>query len=457
MRLSVGLLVLLGACNWTFDGTAPELPLVGAAPATSALPRLNQAPVGNIDFRRGADGQWWATWNELQLVDGAGLTHQATRRLVSMQDLSRQEVLFSDELQLGSSWVFTLVRRDDDDTTLLTRHLPGDDPAHDGQWTLPGSKGSLSIVAFDRVLLWYPGTGTAFQAFASDGGFARSIPLPDGVDFGALRSYDADLGALLFTVGADGALWRWALTGGSDAALGIQPQPFTTDDQHRRLWSCDGSGVRVLPYDADNALVLDGEPCLEVLAFDGNTLYYRAASPPIRTVTSDGSMSVLPLPIRRILAFGVDGVPLYSTTPSGTFESDAGDGWLGAWKFMNRGAKPSMSSHGRLHYVENAATLFAIGDLWWADVGGAATHLARNCLDYEVLGDGRVLILDDQEQRGDFNRLLIADEAAAERRWVAAGAEHFARIPDTDDLLVTRYGPGGDDVVRVSIPSDPRK
>ena len=66
MRL-VWLTILLVGCSYTFDSSAPEVPLVGVEPDTASLPHLNTLAVVDEQFGLGADGESWLILHQSDL------------------------------------------------------------------------------------------------------------------------------------------------------------------------------------------------------------------------------------------------------------------------------------------------------------------------------------------------------------------------------------------------------
>jgi hypothetical protein len=424
----------------------------------------------------------WATWSEVTLPDSKGSLYRGTRRAVRLDDPSRQEVYYFDKVTLGSTGVYLWkVTPADPDagtpgSTRVTIHRLGDEPLNDYEQTFEGDDGLLQAAGGDKVLLWWraDASTTALDVRSTDGFFARTIPLPEGVDPATppdkLGLYFVQNGTLLFTRGPDKELRRWvteefpsstnpALR--TDGTLGKRPPIAAVDDSVQTFLTCSmDDGLRGVKYDGSADKVYDPSPCTSIVTFAGRLMYYRAQGE-LRTIPLDGDnrYSVITLPVARIWSFGREGQMVYTRTPGDQFIEGVGDGWLGDWNFMFRGADAVMTADGKkMHWIENAAKLGAIGDCMWSPIPAPGEpsptpiRLARNCAGYELQSDGRVMLFENSAFRGQFNRLVIADEEAGQKRWVAEGAQDYVRIPGSTDLLLLRWSPIGNDVVRIQVP-----
>jgi hypothetical protein len=130
------------------------------------------------------------------------------------------------------------------------------------------------------------------------------------------------------------------------------------------------------------------------------------------------------------------------------------DGWVGDWRFMERGHAASFSAdRKRLRWIEHTDNPQQIGDLMSAPRNGAATLLARNTSQYAEAPDGRVLAITNHWTEGAQNRLIAIDESAKVATWVADRADDYIAIPGSNDLLVELVNDHGDyDLMRVAMP-----
>ncbi|HEY2745585.1 MAG TPA: hypothetical protein VGL86_13205, partial [Polyangia bacterium] len=135
-------------------------------------------------------------------------------------------------------------------------------------------------------------------------------------------------------------------------------------------------------------------------------------------------------------------------------------GWLGNWKFMNRGLDVSFTGDRKaLYWLENAAQASGVGNLKTVKLagrgvpGGTATTLTLNTSNYSILGDGRILCDENRANAGTWNRVVLIDEARGHKQYVAVGAVNPSPIPQSKDYIVDVItGASGHDVVRVSLP-----
>jgi hypothetical protein len=151
---------------------------------------------------------------------------------------------------------------------------------------------------------------------------------------------------------------------------------------------------------------------------------------------------------------------IYSTDPSDRYVHGAGDGWLGGWKFMNRGIYATFSNdRTSLYWLENAAQGSATGNLKRIKLagkgvpGGNATTLTLNTRQFGFVPDGRILADENHANNGNWNRTVLIDEKHNVKQYVAVGAYHPSPIPSSKDYIVDVVsGATGHDVVRVPLP-----
>src|SRR5262249_42195968 len=136
---------------------------------------------------------------------------------------------------------------------------------------------------------------------------------------------------------------------------------------------------------------------------------------------------------------------LYSTDPPDRYVHGAGDGWLGDWKFMERGLGVNFSrDRTLLTWLEHAAQGSATGDLTQVKLsppgvpGGTPQTLAKNTRQYTFLGDGRILCDENRANNGTWNRIVLIDWERGHKQYVAVGANHFSIVPEStvDDYIV---------------------
>ena len=128
---------------------------------------------------------------------------------------------------------------------------------------------------------------------------------------------------------------------------------------------------------------------------------------------------------------------------------------------MERGRRlrPSLDG-GRLRFLERAATIGVFGELLSVALptepgaaGGDALSLGLNVHAFAEIPDGRVLSIENRVYQGTWNRLVIVDEAAREKRWLIPGATEFFVLPDASAAVADVVtGASGYDIVRAPIP-----
>ncbi len=165
---------------------------------------------------------------------------------------------------------------------------------------------------------------------------------------------------------------------------------------------------------------------------------------------------------RRVLRIDpADDTILYSTDPDSRYVHNAGDGWLGSWKFMSRGTDLNVSGNRtQLFWLEGSAQGSAAGELTMVTLpkpltpGGTPRPLARNVRQYTLLGDGRVLCNENYSFPGIFNRLVLVDPARGQAQWLADSANNWTLINHSTEALVdvVTGATSGHDVVRMPVP-----
>jgi hypothetical protein len=256
-----------------------------------------------------------------------------------------------------------------------------------------------------------------------------------------------------------------------DLDLGLVPQQFIYYETAavKALITCGTDGVRFVPIEPSDdhpVLTLDDAACsadyfaLQRVPIDDRhsriEVFYSMGGE-LRRVPVDGSeapQQALSHPVERVLGVYDPDHIVYSQDPGDRFIYGVGDGWLGEWRFMNRGRGVDVDvEKQRVHFLENAAQGGGIGDLSAAPFGGNASVLARNVYQYDQIGDGRLLAAANHAFRGTQNRVIVIDEQKGEARWVADQAAQYSFIPGSTDLLVDIVtGASSYDLVRVPLP-----
>lgn len=454
---------LLAGCSYTFDEPLPGLTLVGERPDMSRLPRLNRAPAEDAYTVLGHDGTPW-----LAILEPNNLIR--VRRLAppDAEEELRGKSIF---IRWRAFYIFEPGDpKGPTPTRLRVRAAGAPDPGQ--EFLLPPGDGYLATDGGNTVFVyWIKSKETrTFDLYRRDGSFHRELPVPAGTNpaqpFEKGGFFDGS-GRRLYVRDMEGKVKVYSTRDENDGDLGVQPQSMILLDTRRMLTCGDQKdpmavqGLRVVPLDSSTGgsggdpLVLDPECSPGALWISGGQVYYTVREEMRRVPLSGGKPEVVfNSKGRQVLLFGPNNALVYSTTPPQTFRGNAGDGWLGEWRFMDRGRLPSFSNDGkRMRWLENAATIAGSGTLKVAPIGGEARTLAQNVWAYSEIGDGRLLTVANYAFFGTQNRIIAIDEAAGHAQWVADSASYFTYIPGSTDILVylTRSNLTFD-LVRVPIP-----
>lgn len=469
--------VLLAACSWTFDDTAPDLPLVGEAPELATFPKLNAGPARDVFILRDDGSQPWAVIIEAATTDITvpPLTQRDTVRLVRLAPPAGSAAMEEHKALVVASLYRSVALLDPpvppmlgqppDLTapTILNIVRPGG--ARSGPFMLPSGSPVLVPSARDGAFLYIAQRPDAklMYLMRTDGSYHRDLPLPKGVEptkaLDKMRLQFLDDTTLLVQDPMD-EITLYSSTSESTVTLGKHPRAFILDRQQTALLTCSDDGVRRVPLDGSAASTLETATCdPEILRLDGrtrgDTLLYRSNGA-LREVPQAGGVPprvVLP-EIAQLHAVGPKGELLYSLDPTLRYGAGIGDGWIDGTRIMERGRRPAWSANGgRLRWLEAAARSDNTGDLTSIDLGTRATlTLGRNVRSFVEIADGRVLAIANAAQRGTHNRLVVIDEERQQARWVAPSARDFVRIPGSEDLLLKAISGQFIDVHRVPVP-----
>jgi hypothetical protein len=474
MRLALLLSLFAGGCIYEWNDQQPAFTLGGAPLPASSFDKINAAPAGRFALMSGPDGASWAAFCEFwSLGESAGNVRNCKRlRLVRVDGAADDELIDADGFSLHGEELF--VMRDDTKAMPMTRtvtmHRPGDPAALDVAFTMPAGRALLYANddgAADVFVYWVLDKDTTrYGIFRRDRAYQRNLALPDGIDVSqpeAQRHFDFLLtreGDTLVARTPDGQMTAYDTRDAGAVALGMRPETFFIDNQHRAVLTVGDDGLRAVPLTGGPDVVLSSlDVDATTLWLDGDRIFFAAAGglwrAPLIGGGSAPAVEVQP-GAARLLALGPRGELVYSRDPVSRYAGGAGDGWLGDRRFMERGRLLRWSGDGtRLRFLEHAATLGTYGDLTSVAVAdGMARVLGINVHNYDELPDGRVLAIENAVYAGTWNRLVVIDEATGEKRWVAAAAADFSRVPDGPQVLIDAVsGASGVDILR--LPSVP--
>lgn len=478
--LVVGLGLWLGAsaagCSFIFDDSAPEVPLLGDPIPPDSFPKLNVEPARDVIVMTDGDGHPWAAMPAAAPLTLIPSPQQPdTVRLVRLdaagaEDSRDQKLLSADHINLSYHALYLVdppagaAKSDPTQPTRVTVFFPGLSPVA-RMFTFPSGTELFSIdYSADAVFLYWVRKSPDPRIFITrtDGSFQRALPPPKGYDaettMSPIRVFFDGTGNRVFVQDGDGRLTVHSTRDETSLDLGVQPAGYSFDGAQNNLLTCTKEGLRRVALDGRGAAVLDSEPCdPDIVRSSGSLIYYKSGSS-VRRVAIDGSAPpqvALAGPVGQLLAISAKWGLVYSLDSPITYGAGIGDGWLGGWKFMQRGRRPGFSGDGaRLRWLENAARTDTSGDLSSATLSDhAVLHLARNVRTTSELADGRLLAISNAAFKGTQNRLIVIDEATRTARWVVDSARDFLRIPGTQDLLVKIVvGQLGFDIRRVPIP-----
>jgi hypothetical protein len=470
--------VLPAGCAWTFDGEALDVPLVGDAPPILG-PRIALSGADSLEFVRGADG---ADWVALPTCDTIGRNAVRVDRLEAP---AAEELLSATRIVVAARAFFLIDAGPDPmGPATLTVRAAAEQPGH--AFTLPSALGDLVVGAGGDVFAYRASTppGGGYRLFRRDGSFARDVPPTPPSHVDTTRVFFDGAGDLFFVYDGCPAPGRasdpcntvtaYSTTDGSDFVVGNFPGDLRVDDADHAILGCDDGGLRVVDLRAPPDTpprVLDSGACMVIESASlwrglaGRVAYW--SGPPLApmsrllVVPFDGSA-----PPRLLFeeAMGLEALAVSATAAAYTHNAptgfpmvgDASDGWIGDWRFMERGRFASFSADGtRIRWLEHSARDYPSGDLLSAPAtGGDALRLAANVYEYDELGDGRVIAADNQAFAGPQNRVIAIDERHRIARRIAEGASSFYLLPGSPDALVVALvsAVDGYELARVDLP-----
>jgi hypothetical protein len=472
LRLALPL-ALVSCTSWSFDDSAPFAVLRGNPPSIAGRQQLVRPADADPVFVRGVDGVQWL----LQPVSPNPA--YAFEKLVRLGEPRDEMMIAVGGFNYVTSGATLDVDFDIDDTTMkitashLTLTRPGGAPI---KFDFEGYIGGNFTDSDDESALYLnPGQASADHVGAgfllqTDGSYRRAIPVTD--DPTAVLSPDGEF-LILFDV--DGAIRAHATRQELDVVLG----PWQLDDETEfyarapqvtfwrglpQITVCDQFGLRTLQLEPPSSHTLDADPCVPGgLSVKRDRFVYYAqadAKQQLRSVPLDGSAPPMTPAHADSPPLAVDTQQVAWSTrpqsgPGGTYMPYDGDGWVGDAQFMERGRNVSFSADGRhLYFLEHSATSAGTGELRSYEIATGITHvLALNTKWFQELSDGRMMAVTNAEYKGDWNRVVVIDEARRTIDWVADRADSFTLIPGSQDVLVDLVSDGGDvPLLRVPIP-----
>ena len=433
--------VLYSGCSFTFDGSPRPLPL-DQQHAIDPLQRLSKPSDYAASYVIGPDG---VAWIAFYAASSVGVIGQ-----VKMQRLAEpyQTVAYQAEMQLVSSHgIYYRLHDGANDVSPLMFARPGE-PAV--ELPTPNYPGTLSPSDNDRAVAYLPTTDKpqTFTVMRTDGSFHREIPRQRG--WPPLFSGD---GEWIFTFDSSG-ISAYTTASSVEARLPTALEidrvdaAAIVDDARHQLVLCDGAGLRTVAFDGSSWKRLDSDVCGVLAAgvegppvplIAGDAILYHTPNG-YKLAAADGSRRPIgPLTDdHRLLAWS--GTELaYSNDPRLRWSGEAGDGWIGGWRFMERGLAVAFGRAGALRFLEHAADDEGAGELTAIDPSGARVLEALNVTQFDELSDGRVIAIADRAFDGQQNRLIVVDEQAGRARVLAEGFSRYTLIPGADAVLAEPF------------------
>ena len=473
MRALIFVAGLLSACSYTFDDSKTEIPQIGTPVDLVGLPHYNVLPATEAAVVVGVDDKLWVAVKEFG----------NTLRLSLLDDPTVQEVYSSDTTVITYRAIFiekaTLSATGEIEVTV---HQPGDSGPGvvfdffdtGGLFILPASNSAAFAFVHGDTTEQDVRALDKYVLARSDGSFTRTLP----VNFSPMANVGADIpffsddGEVLFdlekayTESPNNIVARHTHDT-NDVSLNADysyVSKLETDQMRQRLLICDfKTGLFAASWIDGSHTVYDSDPGCTDVSIQNDFAYY-SINDELRFVPLDGSALPTVVPdfaerqAVRVLIFGPKNEVIYSKDSRRKYVNGVGDGWLGDWRFMERGGAVSFSNDDtRLRWLEHAAKPNGVGDLTSALIpGGSPLTLALNVSQYQELDDGRVLAVADHATAGIQNRIIAIDEQAKVAYYIAEGATGYQNIPNSNDILVDVVtGATGRDVVRLKIPPKP--
>lgn len=464
----------LFGCAYTFDEAGVDVVLQGDPVPPALFRPLNEGlgPVRSASLMQGANAS--ADRDDLWVVMPQAQPEiwpppdkwPDTTRVVRLEDESL-ETWTADQILQGGTALYLLDRPSDGKTAVSLRIQRPGQAAPVGSFSLPPGDGVLLAASGDVAFAYIASQNDkgTLQLHRSNGSFHRELALPAGVDpkqpFDKGRFFFDSRGEFFFAQDGDGRIVAHRTTTDVDHDVGSFDRDLVQDNRTRSLYFCGKRGLVRLAIQTLAAQTIDPVPCdpavLRVVS--GSVLYLRQDGL-YEASGSDGVQRRLEPPLGQVLAVGPDRRLVHSLDPPLSYGAGIGDGWLGDWRFMNRGRRPTWSLEGpdpRMRWLENAARSDSSGELMSARIAAKDSErpllLAKNVRQWLEVTPGRILAISNAAGRGVYNRLILIDEPARQARWVLDSARDFLRVPDRSELIVqVVHGQIGFDIYRIPIP-----
>ena len=466
--------LLLGACTFNFTDDTPAFPLVGSPLALDTHQKLNAATSGRASLSTDATHVPWASmcefWSSGSGNNGRNCKVMHLVRLGAASDAPFEQTLMADSFSFHGPMVYEMKNDMTAMTTAVTLHELGSTMETDvtiSGLPLATANAPVTIAANDggdgSVFYYLVGgkAPTDLGVYRKDGAYERRVSLPidpaGQVARTAISARFTTDGKTLLVRTADDTLTAYSTRDEGLVSFGMRPTSFRLDEPRGNIVTAGVDGLRTIPLAGGDDTVLESAAIDTAnLSFNVDNAYYTKSGS-LWQVALDGKsvpVKVAPSAVRA-LALGPTLEVAYSTDPSSEYAGGAGDGWLAGVKFMERGRGLAFSGDGsRLRWLEHAATLGGYGDLTTRVMrSGIAETLATNVPSYAELADGKVLAIEDAVYAGSWNRLVVIDEAARTKSWVAQGVTNFVVTADRKTIILDAVsGASGYNVYRIDAP-----
>ena len=467
----------LAGCTFEWNSGAPPYPLTGEVPALDSFEKLNNVPAARASIVTGVDGAPWALFCEFWTgnISGSGNARNCKRyHLHALGGTSvppcaprcteaahTDELLDADAFAVRQKAIFLLRDAADGNSRTVVLHRYGD--ANDVAFVMPPGRAALVPDDEADVFVYWitEPPATHYDVFRRDRKYQLTLPVPSGANVMNPGTFDLlltrDGSALVVADPATGLTVYSTLDGSSMLLSPTAPTLFFIDDVNAAVVTAGDDGLRSIPLAGGPATVLS-EKIGDTLQVIGEDVFWPDSAG-LFWVRLDGSVppTLIAAGGARILATTPDGQVVYSRDSAIRYARGAGDGWIGDWRFMERGKSVQFAPDGkRLYFLEHAATVGDFGDLTSADLGGLPQLLSINVHNFAVTGDGRVLAIENAVFAGAWNRLVVIDENANTKKWVVPSAADFVMVPGGDQMLVDVVsGASGYDILRVPVTKVP--